>query len=72
MIIASCGHKISSDWSNDPKSLIEYKDYENSRHVIISAVFCKECIELYDSKGLIIKNKQEAINWLKNKKKHVR
>lgn len=47
MIIASCGHEITNEWSNNSDSLIEYTEYENDENVIVSAVVCSDCLKNY-------------------------
>ena len=66
MITASCGHTISLEWHSNPKSFVEYKDYEDGQPVIVYSVMCKKCREKY--RHLIAKTDQEKEEWLTKKK----
>lgn len=50
MIIASCGHEISSEWHENEKSSVSYE--ENGS--IIHAVVCEKCRKYFEENNLII------------------
>jgi len=71
-IIGSCGHEIT-DGSCEIISIMDFAiNHDEERFVSAVAYMspCKECIEWYHRKGLVLKTDEERHAWLREEIKY--
>lgn len=70
MIIATCGHEISTKWMMSGKGDINVKDFDREGNRVIShLVICPKCLRRHRKYDHIAETKKDEENWFKGNKK---